>query len=417
MQRAKEIHKGSIPATLAAFFQVRDNCLHVGEIPITALAERAEGRAFYAYDRRIMSASVARLRRALPDDLQLHYAVKANPLKGVVDHLADETDGLDVASSTELQQALATGTPASDISFAGPGKSLADLTAAVDAGVVIVLESLTEMRRVAELAEQKDKTPIVALRVNPDFTVRNAGMVMGGGPRPFGIDAEDIQEAISEASRLPLDLVGLHIFAGSQNLNCDALCDIHSATTDLAIRLATGFPRPLRWLNIGGGLGVPYFPGQQPVELQPVADNLHHCRQRLRESFPGATVVMELGRYLVAEAGVYACQVTDRKVSRGQTYLVVNGGLHHHLALSGNFGQVIRRNYPLCIATRIDSTERETVTIVGPLCTPLDVLGEGMDLPRAEIGDWIAVFQSGAYGFSASPHDFLGHPRPAEILL
>ena len=223
--------------------------------------------------------------------------------------------------------------------------------------------------------------------------------------------------ALARIGDLPLEFRGLHIFSGSQNLRPEALVEAHDRTVELALRLAAAAPVPVRWVNIGGGLGVPYFPGEQPLDLGPVMANLARRVEELRAALPSAAIVMELGRYLVAEAGIYVARVTDRKVSRGQVFLVTNGGLHHHLALSGNFGQIIRKNYPVCIGNRVESGDRESVTIVGPLCTPMDLLAERMELPRADIGDLVVVFQSGAYGFSASPHGFLSHPEPLEFFL
>jgi diaminopimelate decarboxylase len=364
-----------------------------------------------------MDKRVAQLRQQLPSQIHLHYAIKANPMPAVVQHMAGLTDGLDVASAAELATALATGIDPAEISFAGPGKSLEDLQAAVSAGVIIILESMTEMQRVADLAAGKSVSPRVAIRVNPDFELKASGMKMGGGPKPFGIDAEIVPEAMARAAALGLDLVGLHIFSGSQNLRPDALIEAHDKTFELALRLAAQAPRAFRWLNIGGGFGVPYFPGEEPLELAPVVENLQRRVDDALQQLPGIELVMELGRYLVAEAGIYVCTVSDKKVSRGQTFLITNGGLHHHLAASGNFGQVVRKNYPVCIGNRIASEQQETVTIVGPLCTPLDLLGERMLLPAAEIGDLVVLFQSGAYGYTASPHLFLSHPEPLEFFV
>lgn len=398
-------------------FEVRDNQLLVGGLEPASLAREAGSVPFYAYDRAVMTRQVERLREVLPEDLHLHYAMKANPMPDVVNHLAALTDGLDVASAGELRVALASGTPPADISFAGPGKSDEDLAAAVDAGVIINLESPREMERVAALARDRASRPPVALRVNADFELKSAGMKMGGGPKPFGIDAELMPGVLAELGSLPLDFVGFHIFSGSQNLRPEAIIEAQDKTFELAWKLAPLAPAPVRWLNIGGGLGVPYFPGEQRLDLSPIGANLSRLMTANARRMAGVEVVIELGRYLVAESGVYLCQVVDRKVSRGQTFLVTNGGLHHHLALSGNFGQVIRKNYPLCVANRMTAPELEQVTIVGPLCTPMDLLGEKMLLPQAEPGDYIAVFQSGAYGFSASPHGFLSHPAPAQVLV
>jgi diaminopimelate decarboxylase len=398
-------------------FRVVDNCLQIGGKPLTTLAEELGRTPFYAYDSKVITDRVTRLRAALPARVHLHYAVKANPMPGLVAHLAALTDGLDVASAGELALALATDTNPVNISFAGPGKSSDDLAAAVKSGVIICMESEGEMARIVELALATGCRPPVAIRVNPDFELKSSGMKMSGGPRPFGIDAERVPAMLAQLRALPLDFTGFQIFSGSQNLRSDAIVEAQNKTFQLAFQLAKTSPFPVRWLNIGGGLGVPCFPGEEPLALEPIAANLRSLIMQAERELPGAEVVMELGRYLVAEAGIYVCEVVDKKVSRGETFLITNGGLHHHLAASGNFGQVIRKNYPVCIGNRVTAPELETVSLVGPLCTPLDILADKMALPPADVGDLVVVFQSGAYGYSASPRDFLGHPHPLEILL
>lgn len=397
-------------------FEVFDNCLHIGGVSLLELAKTVGSTPFYAYDRKVIDAQVSALRHALPPDIHLHYAIKANPMPAVVRHLAAITDGLDVASAGELRVALETGADPANISFAGPGKSAEDLSAAVNSGVIINMESTGEMQRLAALAQDSGTRPKVAIRVNPDFELKSAGMKMGSGPKPFGVDAEQVPAMLEVLAGLPLEFVGFHIFSGSQNLREQAIIEAQTKTFELAARLSQSAPAPVRWLNIGGGLGIPYFPGEQRLELTPIGDNLAELVDAAKTQLPGVEIVMELGRYLTAEAGIYVCEVVDRKVSRGETFLVTNGGLHHHLALSGNFGQVIRKNYPVCVGNRV-SGESEEVNVVGPLCTPLDILGHRVTLPVTEPGDLIVIFQSGAYGLTASPRDFLSHPHPGEVLL
>jgi diaminopimelate decarboxylase len=173
----------------------------------------------------------------------------------------------------------------------------------------------------------------------------------------------------------------------------------------------------VRSLNIGGGFGIPYFPGDAPLDLAPIGANLRSLLERAARALPGATIVTELGRYLVGEAGIYVCRVIDRKVSRGQTFLVTDGGLHHHLAASGNFGQVLRKNYTVLIGNKVRGEEQEVASVVGPLCTPLDLLADRVELAKADEGDLVVVLQSGAYGITASPLGFLSHPPPREVLV
>jgi diaminopimelate decarboxylase len=398
-------------------FPVAGDCLVVGGVPLPELALRIGQTPFYAYERRLMSERVALLRQRLPPQIHLHYAMKANPMPAVVQHLAGLVDGMDVASLGELRVALDAGVPAGEISFAGPGKSDRELDAAVATGITVNLESEGEMQRIARLGAAQGRRPRVAVRVNPDFELKSSGMKMGGGPKAFGVDAERVPAMLGRIGELDLDFQGFHIYSGSQNLKAESLVEAQSQTIALALRLAEAAPGPVRLLNIGGGFGIPYFPGDRPLDLGPVADHLAVRLPPMRAQLPEARVVIELGRYLVGEAGVYVCRVIDRKISRGQLFLVTDGGLHQHLAASGNFGQVIRKNYPVCVGNRVRGTEREVVSVVGPLCTPLDVLADRMEMARADVGDLVVVFQSGAYGLSASPLGFLSHPHALEVLV
>ena len=398
-------------------FEVIGGCLHIGGMALPALAERIGSTPFYAYDRGLISRRIAELRSHLPDEVRLHYAIKANPMPAVVQHIAGLVDGLDLASAGEMKLALDTPMSPAHISFAGPGKRDSELRRAIAAGVLINLESPLEMERAAEAGRALGTRPRVAVRVNPDFELKTSGMKMSGGPKPFGVDAEEVPAMLTRMAELALDFEGFHIFSGSQNLREEALAEAQEKTVELAIALAAHAPGPVKKLNIGGGFGIPYFPGEQPLDLARVGAGLAALMPRIAAGLPQAAVVVELGRYIVGEAGIYVTRVVDRKISRGRVFLVTDGGMHHHLAASGNFGQVIRKNYPLAIATRMGVAPEEEVDVVGCLCTPLDRLGDKVALPRGEVGDLVVVFQSGAYGPSASPQGFLGHPAPAEVLV
>lgn len=392
--------------------------LTVGGVPLDRLAARVGSTPFFAYDRTLLSARVARLRAELPSGVELSYAIKANPMPAVVQHLAGLVDAFDVASGLELRTALDTPMPARRVSFAGPGKSPDELRQAVAAGVTIELESETEAGRVAVAGEELGVRPRVALRVNPDFQVKGSGMRLGGGPQQFGVDAEQVPALLKSVVAADLELLGLHVFAGSQNLRAELLCEAQQRTVELVLRLAEQSPVPLSYVNLGGGFGIPYFDKDEPLDLGAIGRNLGELLDgSLRPALPEARVVLELGRYIVGECGVYVTRVLDRKESRGRVYLVVDGGLHHQLAASGNFGQVIRRNYPLAVGNRMDQKPERKFTVVGKLCTPLDLLGDDVQLPDADIGDLIVIFQAGAYGRTASPTAFLSHPEPAEVLV
>lgn len=398
-------------------FPIVDGELTIGGKSITQIAKEVGQTPFYAYDRQLITDRIALLRKSLPGDIHLHYAIKANPMPELVQHIAGLVDGFDLASAGEMQVALKTKMPANKISFAGPGKTDTELEAAIVAGVIINMESEGEMRRINTIANLRGMTPKVAIRINPDYELKSSGMAMGGGPKQFGVDAERVPDMLKELATLNLEFYGFHIFWGSQNLKAEAIMEAHEKTFELAIRMNNHVPSPVKLLNIGGGLGIPYFPGEKRLDLSPIGDNLHKLLPRLKAELTEVEIVTELGRFIVGEAGIYICKVIDKKISRGETYLVTDGGLHHHLAASGNFGQVIRKNYPLTIANKAGSEEKEIVSVVGPLCTPLDILGNKMELPKAEIGDLVVVYQSGAYGFTASPHLFLSHPIPDEALI
>jgi diaminopimelate decarboxylase len=399
------------------WFEIADDCLRAGGRALTDLAATAGRTPFYVYDRAVMDRKVEALRRVLPAEIHLHYAIKANPMPEVVRHMLGLVDGLDVASAGELRTALGAGADPADVSFAGPGKTEEELEYAAASDITLNVESEREIEVLAAIAQRTGRKPKVAVRVNPDFELKTSGMKMGGGPKQFGIDAERVPEVLRRIGALPLEFRGFHIFSGSQNLRPEAIIEAQQKTVALAARLAQDAPAPVTLLNIGGGLGIPYFPGEQPLDLEPIAANLRALIPDIRRAMPGAEIVLELGRYLVGESGLYVCRVIDRKISRGQVFLVTDGGLHHHLAASGNFGQVLRKNYPVAIGNRMQGSEREIASVVGPLCTPLDLLGDRVELARADIGDLVVVFQSGAYGFTASPLGFLSHPAPIEIVV
>lgn len=398
-------------------FATVDGELQVGGLPLSRLAERVGQTPFYAYDRELLRTRVRELKAVLPAGVKLHYAMKANPMPALVAFMASLVDGIDVASGGEMKVALDAGGVPQEISFAGPGKRDAELRQAVAAGVLINVESFRELDVLARISTELALPARVAVRVNPDFELKGSGMKMGGGPKQFGVDAEQVPLLLARIGELKLSFEGFHLFAGSQNLKPESICEAQQKSYELALALSRHAPSPVRFLNLGGGFGIPYFPGERPLDLSSIGDNLAQLASRAAQDFPLASLVIELGRYLVGEAGIYVSRIIDRKISRGQTYLVTDGGLNHHLSASGNFGQVIRKNYPVSIGNRMNAEDIEIATVVGPLCTPLDILGDRMALSVAMPGDLVVVFQSGAYGASASPQSFLGHPEVTEVLV
>ena len=393
----------------------KDGELLVGGRALALVVESVGSTPCYLYDRDRLSARAQNLRSRLPAEVHLHYAMKANPMPSLVCHMVSQVDGIDVASRGELRIALDSGMSPEHISFAGPGKSAGELKQAVAAGILINIESFREVGILADASQQLGQPARVAVRVNLPFELKASGMKMAGGARQFGIDAELVTDMIDEIKRAGLAFEGFQMFAGSQNLRPAAIIDAQQRCYELALEWRDQSPAPLRSLNLGGGFGIAYTVNDVPLDTDPILVNLAELAARARKDLPGAHLVIELGRYLVGEAGLYVCRVIDRKISRGQVFLVVDGGMHQNLAASGNLGQVMRKNFPVEVNRR--SAETETASVVGPLCTPLDLLADRVSLDVAEVGDLVVVFQSGAYGRSASPRDFLSHADVVEALI
>jgi len=398
-------------------YALQEGILSIGGRKITEIKSSLGQTPLFIYDRGKIINRIEQLRQALPQGLQIYYAVKANPFAEILSLLSECVDGVDVASQGEMQVALNAGFHAQQISFAGPGKTLCELEAAVQAGVLISLESAREFQRVLTIGKSLGRIPHISVRINPAFELRSSGMRMAGRATPFGVEEEQVPALLKTIAQTEVDLLGFHVYAGSQCLTAQHIIDTQSATLELMAKFADSLKSPPSLFNIGGGFGIPYFAQDTPLEITPIGENLNQWQSRIQAHFPDTQIVMELGRYLVGEAGIYLFEVIDRKQSQGETFVITNGGMHHHLAASGNFGQVIRRNYPLAVANRMNELPTEKVHVVGPLCTPLDILARDVSLPRTEPGDLIAVFQSGAYALNASPQQFLLHPAPSEVLV
>ncbi len=407
---------GEHPVRVPAGFSTVDGELAVGGRAASAWAAECDTPLF-VYDSAMIAARIERLRASLPGGVAIHYAIKANPMGELVAWMAARVDGLDVASGGELAVAMAAGIPPDRISFAGPGKRDDELAAAIGAGATLNIESAGELDRAVVIGAGLGRQVRAALRVNPDFELKASGMRMGGGPRQFGVDADQAPALLARMATSGVEFRGFQIFAGSQNLDADSLIETQARTVALAAELAAHAPCPPPHINIGGGYGIPYFPADRALDIERIGVALGQVLAARPPILRDTRFILELGRWLVGEAGVYLTRVVDRKISRGETFVIVDGGLHHQLAASGNFGTVIRRNYPLANASRFDAPAAEIVNVVGCLCTPLDRLGEKVALPVTQVGDLIAVFMAGAYGRTASPERFLGHGPPAERLV
>lgn len=398
-------------------FGVIDGVLAIDGTPVTALAEQAGMTPLFVYSAALLRIKFAHLRAVMPSRLAIHYAVKANPYQPILRLFSELVDGFDIASGGELAMLREAGIDPAKVSFAGPGKRVAELEAAILAGVTLNLESEAEADRALAIGERTGTIPRLAIRVNPSFDLKGSGMKMGGGAKPFGLDAERVPALARRIIAAGAEWRGFHIFAGSQSLDSAAIADTQAQTLLLAAQLAEASGAALPHCNLGGGFGIPYFPGDEPVNAGLIGVALSDQFETLPAVLADTQFCIELGRYLVGESGVYLTQIVDRKVSHGEVFLVTDGGLHHQLAASGNFGTVVRRNYPVAIATRFGAPAEEEASVVGCLCTPLDLLANKAGLPRAEPGDLVAIFCAGAYGASASPSAFLGQGPAAEILV
>ncbi len=394
--------------------------LHVGGIDVEKIAQEF-GTPLFIYDESVLLRKWELLRSTFPARFDIHYSVKANPNLNLLAFFLAQGAGLEIASAGELHLALEAGCAPHRILFAGPGKTPAEIELALRAGVgEIHAESMVELQRIGFIAERLNRIASVAIRVNPDSGAQGGAMRMGGKATPFGIDEEKLPDALNFALSFPsIALTGIHLFSGTQLLDFEIVLAQYRKGIEIARRVAQRLDRPLRSVDFGGGLGIPYFANEHPLDMALLKMGLADLLSEIDSdpAFEGTRFIVEPGRYLTAEAGVYLTRVLDRKISRGKHFAIVDGGMNHHLAASGNLGQTIKRNFPVAVANRLSEPEQDVVDIVGPLCTPLDVLARSYPVPNIQVGDLIAVLQSGAYARSASPMGFLSHPAPPEVLV
>ncbi|HOE28277.1 MAG TPA: type III PLP-dependent enzyme [bacterium] len=403
-------------ASALSRFSSESGHLVVGGRTAASLAEE-HGTPLYLYSRDVVLRRHDALRACLPEGVQIYYAVKANPHGGVLALMGGLYDGFDVSSMGEMKKALDAGISPAAMSYAGPGKRVGELDFAVSHGIgSLSIESERELQHVSAICREKRSTARVMIRVNPDFAMNQSGMGMGGA-RQFGIDAEQVPAVLARVRNdESIDFQGIHVFSGSQNLNAPTIVEHFARIVGYALDTCARADMPLKVINIGGGLGIPYFSHEQDLDLDVVGRGLEDILHRHAGRLKDTRIRMELGRYLVGECGVYLCRVLYRKTSHGRVFIVIDGGMHHNLAASGNLGQgLARRPMPVTVANRLDGP-REQVTVVGPLCTPLDTFGT-VEIPHAEEGDLVAVMSAGAYGLTASPVFFLSHDLPREVLL
>lgn len=389
-----------------------------GAVDFCALAATF-GTPFYLYDLDGALARVRQMRDALPAGFRLFYCPKANPNAGVLGAFREAVDGLDVSSIGEVRLAEALGYEPEAMSFAGPGKTDAELREAIGRRVgIISIESVGELRRLSSIARRADRRVHVTLRINPLAPMKQFAMRMGGQASPFGIPEESAEEVLREAlDDDAIEVLGLHVYAGTQCLDVDGVADSVRNTLSVVARLAGSTGLQLQVVNLGGGIGVPYFEGENPVDPVTVSAAIARvvAKATSEPALGGVGFVLELGRYLIGEFGTYVARVIDVKVTRGKQFAILDGGMNHCFAATGNFGQLIKKNFRMANLSRPTGTTG-AYDVVGPLCTPLDTLGRNVQFPEVAPGDLIGIMNCGAYGLSASPVLFLGHNTPSEVI-
>lgn len=390
---------------------------------------KAHGTPYYLYDLDAALAHLATLRASLPKVVDVLYCVKANGNKKVLEAFKPHVAGLDLSSAGELDMAIAAGYDPKHASIAGPGKTSSDLERCVDRGCgIISLESLPELGRLGAICRAKGKRQDVTLRINPLETPKEFAMRMGGGASQFGVPEEEAPAALDAIkAESGVRLVGLHIYAGTQCLEERALVDNMAGSLAIMARLADSHDLHPEVINLGGGFGIPYFTGQKEVDSaslgRAVGAKLEEF-QATHPRFAKTRFVFELGRFLIGRYGAYVSRVTEIKETRGKRFVILDGGMHHVFPATGNFGQLVKKNYPVANLTRgtgsddgaLESPDNAPQEVCGPLCTPMDSLARGVRIPRAEPGDLVGFFASGAYSYAASPLLFLSHDTPLELL-
>jgi diaminopimelate decarboxylase len=378
---------------------------------------RTIGTPYFCYDAAEIRLRFQSLKATLPAGIGYLYSLKANPNKRLVHVLHSQGAGCEVCSLAELEIALAAGVAPQQIIFLGPGKSEIELARCVDLGIrAVVVESLPELALLDRLASSKGLVQTVALRINPSFVPDPAKLVMSGKATQFGIDEPQLADALRLVRTCKhLILVGIHVYVGSRILDSCAICNNTKCILDLVIQTEDLARRRLAFVDVGGGFGVNYFEGEAQLDLNALGADLTGIVDQFRARCSSTQILMELGRYLVAPAGVFVTSVRNIKECKGKRFAICDGGSNCHSAAAG-VGSLFRRNFP--IARLTGSSRRQVVyTLTGPLCTPTDVIGENIALQELEQGDLVGVYQSGAYGPSASPVYFLGFGHPAEVLL
>ncbi len=393
---------------------------HVKEMiqHITQAEKFAQNPSFYLYDGEAIAGQIEKLQRVMPKNVDLYYAMKANPHPAVLNFLTNlpYVKGVEIASTGELETALSSYRP-KHIIFTGPGKTLAQLQESIDAGIKqIHIESYLEAVRIETLATE---SPVdVLMRVNAARSLEGANNQATGGPSKFGVDEEVMFEVAGKIQQLNnINLQGLHFFSGSGVLDSQHLLAHFKYVFELSRRFEAEFGS-IDIIDLGGGFGIDYSGNGKELDIEHLGRGLNALVERY--GFSDKKLILELGRYLVGDSGFYVCEIVDIKVSQSKKHIITSGGMNHqHRPRSKGINHqtfVLPRNLPRLYIEQL-SVHNEVVDICGPLCTKDDVLAKKIQIESAEVGDLVVIAQSGAYGKSAAPCNFLSHPQPPEYFI
>jgi diaminopimelate decarboxylase len=378
----------------------------------------------YFYDR--IRSRVEELHSAFGGRFQISYAVKANPNAALLRLLKSEIELLDVSSGGELKLALDSGYNAEQLRFSGPGKSVPELRLAVSSGCSkMIVESTSELEDLDAICAEDGRSITVLIRVNPQKVPRGFGVNMSGRPSQFGVDEEELADLFRGASKLKhVSIAGLHIYAGTQCLDPEAIVENFSNYIEIFRTYAPMCPGGLSDVIFGSGIGIPYHDRDEPVNLYDIAKQVNPMLDEMRRDhhLQNVNCILEIGRLLVGEAGYFLTRVLRKKQSRGKSIRILDGGMNCHLAACGHFGTMIPRNYrmfrlPISNSPGHSTEQMKRYELFGPLCTTIDQLGRAVELPPLDVGDVIAIACSGAYGASASPVNFISHGPPREAVV
>jgi diaminopimelate decarboxylase len=391
--------------------------LYVGGLPVTRLVEKY-GEPMYVYDAEVIESQYRKLKSVLPEQIEIFYSMKANPNVSLVSFLSRLTTGVDVSSLREMYVAEQAGFTPDRMLFVGPSKSERELREAIGKKIfLLVVESEQELLQADKIAGELGVTANVALRINPAFDAAGSKLMMGGGARQFGVDEEGVEPILRNAATLRhARVTGIHVYLGTRILDYDVAWKNTRYVLELAQRLREAAGIQLSLVDFGGGLGVPYFNGEHDFDIEKFGEEFRKFFDAYLASMPPTRFIMELGRYLVAESGIYVTRARYVKKSRGQKFVLVSGGMNHHQATT-SIGTLVKNHFPMEILNKMGLPKEEEAHVCGPLCTPADVLGKSVKMAEVEPGDLLGLLKSGAYGLTASPLKFLSHDHPIEVMV